>query len=102
MFSFFTRNLQPLAVDVIQLLQKSLQWVDPNLLLLADEESSNKNKNQAKRPKRAKTITQKPAPSNKQSDDDDDNSFEALAGSRIVLKRSKNVSDTSDDEPDGE
>ena len=98
-FSFFTRNLQPLAPDVVQLLQKSKQWVDPNLLSLAE---TSPKKNQAKSHKKSKNTQnaqEKSVPAKEESDND---SFAALAASRIVLKRSKNVSDTSDEEDDGE
>lgn len=36
-FSFFTRNLAPLAADLITLLKCSMQEVEPNLLALRDE-----------------------------------------------------------------
>lgn len=80
-----------MAPDVIQLLQKSKQIVDPNLLSLADASA----KNQLKRKKKAKTTQEKSVRAEEGSDDD---SFAALAASRIILQRSKNVSDTSDDE----
>jgi superfamily II DNA/RNA helicase len=37
-FSFFTRNLSPLAPDLVSLLDSTQQWVDPNLRSLAQEQ----------------------------------------------------------------
>lgn len=93
MYSFFTRNLQPLATDLVELLQKSQQWVDPNLLLLVKGDESSKAK-QRKGKISSANASSEPRP----EEDSDSDEFKALAGSRIALKRSKNVSDTSGDE----
>ncbi len=36
-YSFFTRELAPMAKDVLQLLKASNAWIDPNLVCLANE-----------------------------------------------------------------
>lgn len=50
-YSFFTRNLYPLATDLIQLLEANQAWVDPNLRALAMEgpPANLKTKGQKKR-----------------------------------------------------
>eukprot|EP00977_Amphora_coffeiformis_P006422 scaffold1369_cov163-Amphora_coffeaeformis.AAC.1 len=89
-YSFFTRNLKPLAMDVIQILQKSKSWVDPNLLLLAEDSKPNR----AKRPKREHN----PKKNSLDSANSDEDSFAALTPTRIALKRSLDVSDASDND----
>lgn len=36
-YSFFTRDLAPMAKDVLDLLKATGSWIDPNLLILANE-----------------------------------------------------------------
>jgi hypothetical protein len=105
--------LKPLAADMIELLEKSQQWVDPNLLQLKEEE-----RRRGKGGKRQRTETPSVVPGatspnkalhkalNKDkvntNNDDDDDSFQGLTASRIVLKRSKHVAESSDDSSEGE
>jgi hypothetical protein len=90
-YSFFTRNLQVLASDLIQLLEKSNQWVDPNLLQCVAKTPPNKARRKKKRAVE---------PIEEEANDSDE--FEGLMANRIALKRSKAVSDTSDDESGSE
>jgi len=128
-FSFFTRNLQPLATDLIQLLEVSQAWVDPNLrsLLVETKRGNSGNKLKSKGTKFtssespigkstkikkrkeknnvASSISKKQKfknDDNEDDDDDDDDDFAELSAkaNRIVLKRACHVSDASDD--DGE
>ena len=80
---------------MIQLLQKTKSWVDPNLLLLAE----NSKPNRAKRPKKEKEHNPEKSSPDEEAESDDD-SFAALTATRIALKRSEGVSDTSDDDDD--
>ncbi len=36
-YSFFTRDLAPMAKDVLELLKATGSWIDPNLIILAKE-----------------------------------------------------------------
>ena len=54
-YSFFTRNFQPMAADLIQLLEANEQWVDPNLRLLVNDSGSKKSG----KPTTKKQITEK-------------------------------------------
>jgi hypothetical protein len=36
-YSFFTRDLAPMAKDVLELLKATHSWIDPNLVILANE-----------------------------------------------------------------
>jgi hypothetical protein len=101
--------LKPLAADMIELLEKSQQWVDPNLLQLKEENSRGKG---GKRPRKDKpSVSPSPNGPSKalskdtgttKNDDDDDDPFPGLTASRIVLKRSKHVAESSDDGSDGD
>lgn len=102
-YSFFTRNLKPLAADMIQLLEHTNAWVDPNLRELVNGNNGNKN-NKAKnkspsKPSEAKKVppSAKNIPSIVEGNDDDDN-FPELVANRIVLKRASHVSDASSSE----
>jgi len=101
-YSFFTRNLKPLAMDLIHLLEAHKAWVDPNLRALATEEDN---------PKSRKKHAKKPRDNNKEKDknedDDEDNDepvddFPELAPNRIVLKRASHVSDASSSDDDND
>ena len=93
---------------MIELLEKSQQWVDPNLLQLKEENSRGKG---GKRPRKDKPSVS-PSPNNPSKamsrdtgnikNDDDDDPFPGLTASRIVLKRSKHVAESSDDGSDGD
>ncbi|KAL3941897.1 MAG: hypothetical protein SGBAC_003823 [Bacillariaceae sp.] len=102
-YSFFTRNLKPLATDMISLLEKTDAWVDPNLRALAGRGASKDKRPQskAKPPKReAGSEKRKDLPKDDTWGDDDDNEFPELAPGRIVLKRASHVSDASSSEDD--
>jgi len=76
---------------VIQLLQKSKSWIDPNLLLLGENSAPNRSK----QPKKEACPKQHSLDLAAESDDD---SFAALRATKIALKRSSDVSDASDDD----
>jgi superfamily II DNA/RNA helicase len=114
-YSFFTRNLAPLAPDLMALLEANNQWIDPNLvLLLPSAATSHTNKSID----RSNTVRTKKYPQsrdaskediidddNQSDEDDDDNTmFKDLCAQRIVLKRALNVSDasSSSDDDDGD
>ena len=116
-YSFFTRNLAPMARDMINLLQASGQEVDPNLQELVRPAKKKRSKpnhdptnhqstkvssgqNHAKTPK--EDATNVPASTMEMNHDDDDDSqdFPGLALDRIVLKRASHVSTASDSESD--
>jgi ATP-dependent RNA helicase DDX5/DBP2 len=94
-YSFFTRNLAPLAGDMVRLLRANNQMVDPNLLeLVQDNNDTNKGKRQRTSGKDLSTG-QYPVGEDASSDDE---SFSDLAGAqRIVLKRAGYISDASAD-----
>jgi ATP-dependent RNA helicase DDX5/DBP2 len=110
-YSFFTRNLAPLAADAVALLESSQQWIDPNLRALA--EKTNEGDTKATMSKRdclreAAEIwngTEKPkneaSRGNGGSDSDDDVNLLGLLP-QISLRRASNVSDPSDDSSLGE
>ena len=108
-YSFFTRNLAPLANDMIQLLEASQQVVDPNLRALVVVVKRKKEKDP---PKDAKAQPQPRSRNEAEHDnqeqqdvddndsfDEDDNDpfFQQLSPRRIVLTRASNVSDASSD-----
>ena len=116
-YSFFTRNFQPMAASLIQLLEANEQWVDPNLRLLVNDtsvekpenEKEKKNSNTQKKREMKSTIQRNKVTdgveSNVAADDDEeeDDEFADLSPKRIVLQRASHVSDaSSDDENDGE
>lgn len=106
-YSFFHRELAPMASDMIDLLRSCNAWVDPNLIALVpggtkqgDGESKRKRRkrdknkgatadtmeNKVPAPKKAKTSN---AADNIGSDMEDE--FHDLAPNRIVLKRASHV-----------
>jgi len=91
-YSFFTRNLKPLAMDLIRLLEAHNAWVDPNLRALANEEKPNSRKHAKK------------TRADDENDDDDEpvDDFPELAPNRIVLKRASHVSDASSSEDESD
>eukprot|EP00934_Nitzschia_sp_Nitz4_P002343 Nitzschia sp. Nitz4//scaffold98_size77359//54559//56250//NITZ4_005553-RA/size77359-processed-gene-0.19-mRNA-1//1//CDS//3329560772//2343//frame0 len=99
-YSFFTRNLERLAPDLVDLLKLNNAWVDPNLKELARKARGELLGEAATTPKR---------PSRKRPDGDEEDEevddFPELAPNRIVLKRASHVSDassSSEDEDDGD
>jgi superfamily II DNA/RNA helicase len=98
-YSFFTRNLAPLAADLITLLQSSNQWVDPNLLLLVEPQKRAKQSTSSTKKEKRKEQPSEADNDNWGGDDDGpDDPFMNLSAKRIVLKRALNVSDASDDD----
>jgi superfamily II DNA/RNA helicase len=99
-YSFFTRNLQPMAPDLVKLLEANRAWVDPNLraLVLGGDGDQPANEGKRKRSRRkavkAEVVRAERDGSDGSSDDDD---FPELAPNRIVLKRAGHVSDASSD-----
>lgn len=110
-YSFFTRNLAPMAEDLIALLESNQQWIDPNLRLLIRKSSSSSKHAQKKREisdtgdARASNETVAKSSHNETNQDNsegDDDPFVALSANRIVLKRALHVSDASENEDDSE
>jgi hypothetical protein len=113
-YSFFHRELAPMAKDVVELLRSCNAWVDPNLLTLApDGDGAPEGAAKRKRRKRGKTpgadTGQGTAPAPKKTktaeveegaSDVEDDEFPNLAPNRIVLKRASHVpfSDSDDDD----
>jgi ATP-dependent RNA helicase DDX5/DBP2 len=98
-YSFFTRNFQKLAPDLVRLLESTNQWVDPNLQQLADESQEKEHEP----PEKKQKSKQPDKPKGKDLDqllDDEEKAFAALAGDRIVLKRASHVSDASSSSSD--
>ena len=114
-YSFFTRNLQPMAGDLIKLLHGNNAWIDPNLKalapgvaeqLLGEGKSSNRKrrrKNNTDAAEKEQTSSSIISNSNDMvaevaaQDDGDDDDYAELAPNRIVLKRASHVSDASDE-----
>jgi superfamily II DNA/RNA helicase len=104
-YSFFNRELAPMAKDVIDLLKSSNSWIDPNLIALVPggvEGCDSKRK----RRRRNKEVEQD-QPDNSEDlktavldmgENSDDNDFASLGQNRIVLKRASHVKDDSDGE----
>jgi len=107
-YSFFTRNMAPLAADMVALLEAGQQVVDPNLRELVVQSEKQQQKRAAKRnerkPGRYSANEKRPkvakrddggATSDDDDDDDDEHAFQHLSAKRIVLKRAPNISDAS-------
>lgn len=95
-YSFFHRELAPMAQDVVDLLTSCRAWVDPNLIALVPG-SGEASLSKRKKRKRSK---KKPDETGKINAvlTDEENEFEILDTNRIVLKRAEHVKDESDDE----
>ena len=101
-YSFFNRELKPMAKDVVELLRSCNAHVDPNLLSLVpgkdrmiDELSS-----RAKRRRKNKQSVAKVEKTKKNHVgcfDSDEEEFASLQHNRIVLKRASHVSDAESD-----
>ena len=98
-----------MANDVIQLLESSNAWIDPNLKELV------KNNNRQGTNKRKRQSTEKPEPVKKKPallvvgnnsdnvEDYDDGEFSSLgSGLKISLKRASHVSDAEDSSDDND
>ena len=94
-YSFFSREMEPLAKDILSLLQANNAWIDPNLMELAGDDGGKKTK----RKKVNKEVVEKEPSANADNEEDwDDGQFPSLNPNRIVLKRASHVSDASDDD----
>lgn len=95
-YSFFTRDMAPMAKDVVQLLKSSNAWLDPNLLAIIDEGLLKK--------KRHRPVQLPPTDTGLEDaiedvdDEWDDGQFASLSANRIVLKSAGHVSDASESE----
>ena len=108
-YSFFTRNMAPMAPDVVRLLEANQQWVDPNLRELAESTGSGDTEGDGKKKRRRKekpkdkkeaAAPEKAGTKVATADDamsSDAEAFPEISASRIVLKRSGNISDASAD-----
>jgi superfamily II DNA/RNA helicase len=107
-YSFFTRNLKPLAKDMVDLLERTHAWVDPNLRVLMNKSNNRDKGKKTKSPRKQEQPKRKaPPPQQKRTtidshDDDDDDEFPELLPNRIVLKRASHVSDASSSEDEDE
>mmetsp|Transcript_23996 Transcript_23996/g.66495 ORF Transcript_23996/g.66495 Transcript_23996/m.66495 type:complete len:653 (-) Transcript_23996:199-2157(-) len=118
-YSFFNRELAPMAKDVLELLRSCNAWVDPNLIaLLPEDAKQDTGDSKRKRRKRGKNANdegealdakssaakkKKPDVDDSNIMDDSEDEFAHLAPNRIVLKRASHVPDSdSEDESDSE
>lgn len=103
-YSFFNRELAPMAKDVIDLLKSSNSWIDQNLISLVPGGVDGCESKRKKRRRDKEDIQDEPASNedakvdeiqvgNGDSDDDD---FSSLVQNRIVLERASHVKDDSD------
>lgn len=89
-YSFFNREMKPMAEDVLRLLRIGQAWIDPNLLALTGEEPPVKKRRRKKsKSKQVTTVIHREI--------DDVDEFAAL-GKDVTLKRAGHVSDPSDDD----
>lgn len=93
-YSFFTRNLEPLAGGVVSLLEAHGQWVDPNLRAMVTDTPTRRERPS----KKAKNKKTSGAVDSASDSDDDLSEFPGLLANRILLKRADHISDASDDE----
>lgn len=94
-YSFFTRNLQAMAPDLVRLLEVNNAWVDPNLRALAQGEAGGKSTKKKKKHDPKTDVELKAKDSDGEGDDEPEDDFPELAPNRIVLKRASHVSDAS-------
>jgi superfamily II DNA/RNA helicase len=98
-YSFFTRNLAPLAQDMIALLEATQQWVDPNLTALVPKPKAQKAKTNTTPRAASAGAKHEEDPSNDYDNGDEDDPFlQQLSANRIVLTRASHVSDASSSE----
>jgi len=110
-YSFFNRELAPMANDVVELLRSCNAWVDPNLIALVPKDSKQSDgESKRKRRKRNKKTSdegetvdtntsnakkKKPNVDDIQvAEDSEEDEFAHLAPNRIVLKRASHVADS--------
>jgi hypothetical protein len=95
-YSFFHRELAPMAKDVVDLLTSCGAWIDPNLKALLDGNDKASLPKSRKR-KQMKEQVEASKKVNLSSDNEEDE-FSMLDSKRIVLKRAEHVKEDSDDE----
>lgn len=101
MYSFFTREMAPMAKDVLALLEFSNAWIDPNLLELVGADGGSPKKKRRRQEQNAVEEGVEvlgDGPDIEYDEDWDDGQFANLCASRIVLKRASHVSDASESE----
>jgi len=112
-YSFFHRELAPMAKDVLDLLTSCGAWIDPNLISLIpgkSTECSTSASRRKRRNRRGKNNTPIDEDARDHSEilkstagmdgDDEEDEFATLGQPRILLKRASHVKDDSDDEED--
>lgn len=98
-YSFFHRELAPLARDMVDLLRSNGEWIDPNLIQLIPKDSNSeyhedKHESRRKRRKRNKETIE-----NATSHQFEDDEFANLGHDKIMLQRASHVAiDSSDEE----
>jgi superfamily II DNA/RNA helicase len=98
-YSFFTRELAPMAKDVLALLEFSNAWIDPNLLeLVGRNDGPLKKKQRRQQQQTAADENLGDGLDANEGDEWDDGQFASLCANRIVLKRASHVSDASESE----
>ena len=105
-YSFFHRELAPMAKDVIRLLKNCNAFVDPNLILLVPEKDRLVDETQQKRKRRRRNEKQTNEKIEPETDepgfDSDEKEFASLKPNRIILQRASHVSEAeSDSDSDG-
>ena len=115
-YSFFNRELAPMARDVLELLQSCNAWIDPNLKALAAGSDNNVDKKGTKRRRKQSRcinvnsenfdkLVSSSSNSKKSSATegldypkrDDEDEFDYLGTKKIVLQRASHVSDVESD-----
>lgn len=100
-YSFFTRELAPMAKDVLALLEFSKAWIDPNLLELVGTKGGSPKRKRGRQEQNAVEDDIEAfgdGPDAIDDEDWDDGQFANLCANRIVLKRASHVSDASESE----
>jgi len=101
-YSFFHRELAPLAKSLIDLLRSTGAWIDPNLIELIPKDSKSKeheDTNESRRKRRKKNKEAIENATSDQSENSDVDEFESLGPNQIVLQRASHVAvDSSDEE----
>ena len=107
-YSFFHRQLAPMATDVVQLLSQTKAWIDPNLKALlphGEKVTGEEGSRRKRRKKRKESLdiakinvkSKKPSTESNEKVLSSDDEFASLALNRIVLQRAGNVSDEDSD-----
>lgn len=103
-YSFFHRELAPLARDMVELLRSTGAWIDPNLIELIPKDSKSEDheggNNESRRKRRKRNKEARVDVSSQQCENSDiDDEFESLGHNKVVLQRASHVAfDSSDEE----